>query len=114
MIFYHVFLNDLADTMREAVSYYRTECFHREVITGLKNIADKIDLLSIEMRDVRREIHTMNDNAINLANEAEKISKSISVSIDLQRQSIQETQATRYAIESLHQSVERYNYYRAH
>jgi hypothetical protein len=42
MIFSHVFRNDLADTMREAVNYYETCVFRDKVIRGINNIIAKI------------------------------------------------------------------------
>jgi len=105
LIFSHVFRNDLADTIREAVSYYETCVFRDKVIRGIKNIASKIDQLLFAADAIKDEIHTMNDSVSQLVRSAE-------TSNELQAQSIQESRATRYAVERLNYSVERYNYYR--
>ncbi len=105
LIFSHVFRNDLADTMREAVSYYETCVFRDKVIRGIKNIANKIDQLLFAADAIKDEIYTMNDSILQLV-------RSTETSNELQAQSIQESRATRYAVERLNYSVERYNYYR--
>ena len=105
LIFSHVFRNDLADTMREAVSYYETCVFRDKVIRGIKNIANKIDQLVFAADAIRDEIHAMNDGISQLVRSTES-------SNELLAQSVQESRAIRYATESLNNSVKMYNYYR--
>ncbi len=112
MIFVHVFRNDLADTMREAVTYYETQCFRNGVIRGLNNIAAQIGQLANAVRCVGEDIREINYNTSQLVRGTESVIENQRSIIDNQRVAIAETQATRYAVESLRYSHERYHAYR--
>ena len=116
----YIFRNNLADTMSQAVLLYEDRVFKGEVIRGVQKMYEMLGNLSHSMKaieyhflEIRREINTM-------TSEVCKISEHLYESSELQKDMLNESRATKYAIESvqrsnelllLHQNQQRGTYY---
>lgn len=80
--FDQIFRNDLADTMREAVTIYEERVFRGEVIRGIDKIYDKLSELAETMANIqkilyriKKEIHLMRDDVCSMATNMDSLQK---------------------------------------
>lgn len=111
------FKNDLVDTIREGIEYYETRVFRNRVIKGIQNICSRIDELTSTVRAIGRDILDIRDRIDGLNSNAEEIITGLTRTEALQNkalaihnEALNNTKATRYAVESIRDSTRRYNY----
>lgn len=125
----HIFRNDLADTMRQAILIYDERVFRGEIIKGIENIYNMLGNLAATMsniesvlRDIKSDVHTMSNDVFNISHNMEILArtqeKMLDETIDAnraaankQQELIAETRATRYAANAVQESNRKYEWY---
>ena len=107
----HIFKNDLADTVRDAVLLYKDWVYHELIITGLDNIYKMLGNLSESMQYMQRTLESIDQSVSAMSDDMTRLIGLQKESNRTQEQILQESQATRSATESIRQSNEKYEWY---
>ena len=136
VILHSIFSNDLADTMREAILLYEEKVFRGELLRGidqiynmLGNLAYSMHAIESRLTEVKKGIDNIHRETISLSNQLygiddtmkqyskqqqeahlEKLKQGEAIRKN-QEKLIQETEATRYATESVAQSQKTVEWY---
>ncbi|MBQ8382765.1 MAG: hypothetical protein IJX47_06125 [Clostridia bacterium] len=115
----HIFRNNLADTMREAILQYEERVFRGEIVKGMDNIVAAIDRLSStfssSMSYLGSVVREVNTNVSNLSSDLYTLTKQVAngqqTQINASEKLIHETQLSRYATEQLIESNKKLAWY---
>ena len=107
----HAFRNNLADTIREAVLYYEELLFRGEVVRGINNIYSRLGELLNTLNDVRDGLYEIQREVSDIKEDIHTFAITSSKSLTIQKQILDETQATKMAIQAAKESYERSIYW---
>ena len=107
----HIFKNDLADTVRDAILLYEDWAFKGKIITGFDNIYKMMGNLSESMQYMQRTLDSIDQSVSSMSNDMTRLIGLQKESNRTQEQILQESQATRSATESIQRSNEKYEWY---
>ena len=107
----HIFQNNLADTMREAILLYKNWLFQGMIIEGIDkiyslmgNLSDQMKYMQITLDNIEENTNSMYNDLSNLLELQEKQGRT-------QEKLLEESKCTRYAAESIKRSNEKYEWY---
>lgn len=107
----HIFRNDLADTMREAILLYEERAFRGEVLRGMQNIASHLSNLSGVMLTLRADMDRIGRDVALMSGDLSRVYEQNRIfAADVARQNdriYEETKLHRYAVEALEKSNQR-------
>lgn len=107
----HIFRNDLADTMREAILLYEERAFRGEVLRGMQNIASHLSNLSGVMSTLRADMDRIGRDVALMSGDLSRVYEQNRIfAADVARQNdriYEETKLHRYAVEALEKSNQR-------
>lgn len=115
MVLRHIFRNDMADTMREAIKIYEERVFRNEVLVGFRNIYEGLGSLSASMGFMQKTLEGIRDNISLVDSDIRNLSTLVEQGNWLQAEAISQTasaqsnmiayaQSTQYATEALRDS----------
>ena len=115
MVLRHIFRNDMADTMREAIKIYEERVFRNEVLVGFRNIYEGLGSLSASMGFMQKTLEGIRDNIRLVDNDICNLStlveqgnwlqaEAISQAASAQANMISYARSTQYATEALRDS----------
>ena len=107
----HIFRNDLADTVREAVLMYKEWVFQGKVIEGLENIYNMLGNLSATMQYMQRTLDSIDRNVSAMADNMDTMIDLQKENNRTQEQILRESECTRHAAEAIRTSSERCEWY---
>ncbi len=107
----HIFKNDLADTVRDAILLYEDWAFKGKIITGFDNIYKMMGNLSESMQYMQRTLDSIDQSVSSMSNDMTRLIGLQKANNRTQEQILQESQATRSATESIQRSNEKYEWY---
>ena len=107
----HIFNNDLADTVRDAVLLYKDWVYHELIIIGIEKIYEMLGNLSASMQYMQRTLESIDQSVSAMSDDMTRLIGLQKESNRTQEQILQESQATRSATESIRQSNEKYEWY---
>jgi len=90
-----IFINDQADTMREATLLCDAKIRHDDVMTAFRELAETMHGIRSTLEYISREVSMMSQDVFQMAQTHKDL--------------LSETQSARYAAEAVHQSVENLN-----
>ena len=106
-----VFINDKADTMREATLLCDTELRHADLIGKLSDISFALQRISTTLQSMNFLLCSINQNIITMRRDIFDISLTLN-SIEAQNMDLLvEAESTRYATESIKESMDNINHY---
>ncbi len=100
----HIFRNDLADTMREAIANYEERVYRGEVVRGINAIVSRLDHLTGLMSDLGRQLGRLQTEVSMMSNDVYSMAERQSHTQD---QILEETRLRRYATEELNKNAEK-------
>lgn len=124
-----IFENDQADTMREATLLYDERLFRGEVLRGIDNIysmlgnlvcsmqaienrlievRESVDKACVELRTISNQIYNIEQRELE---HKERVYKILEKQVSLQEDILKQSESTRYAMESLNYSSQKYDWY---
>lgn len=101
----HIFRNDLADNMRDAVLQYEERVTSKAIIKGMSNIISRLDRLGSSMAYLTNEIHSVNENVYSMRQEIATLANAAAESSKINQNILQESKATRYATQSMQDQI---------
>ena len=107
----HIFRNDLADTVRDAVLMYKEWVFQGKVIEGLENIYSMLGNLSATMQYMQRTLDSIDRNVSAMADNMDTMIDLQKENNRTQEQILRESECTRHAAEAIRTSSERCEWY---
>lgn len=107
----HIFKNDLADTVRDAVLLYKDWVYHETIIVGIENIYQMLGNLSASMQYMQRTLESIDQSVSALSDDMTRMVGLQKESNRTQEQILRESQCTREATESIRRSNEKYEWY---
>ena len=115
MILDQIFRNDLADTMREAITIYEERVFRGSVIRGMDKIVSMLGQLSSDMSAISLKLDMINNNVAHMSSDLNRFNQRIADEGARNRAAteelINETKLGRYTNEKLLESNKRLEYY---
>ena len=111
IVFDHVFRNDLADTMRQAVFYYEEKKYRTMVLRGIDSIYQMLGKMAEVMMDVRTVLNDISGNVTRMCYDLGEQIDNQSRMAYAQEELARETKATRYAIERHNAAQQAHNDY---
>ena len=107
----HIFENDLADHMREAVLLYREWLAQERIIAGLENIYKMLGQLSSQMQYMQLTLESIDSSVNSICSDMGKLVTLQKQNNKTQEQILRESESTRVATEAVRRSNEKYEWY---
>lgn len=107
----HVFRNDLADTVRDAIFYYEEKKFRELVVRGVNDIFVMLQNMANVLYDVKDLLQNIDLQTATLSNDVQAIAAQQYESNVLQRENIAINKARKYADEAFYASQICHNEY---
>lgn len=107
----HIFENDLADHMREAVLLYREWLAQERIIAGLENIYKMLGQLSSQMQYMQLTLESIERGVNSICSDMGELVTLQKQNNKTQEQILRESESTRVATEAVRRSNEKYEWY---
>ena len=104
----HIFQNDLADTMRDAVLLYKNWLFQGMIIQGMEKIYSMVGNLSAQMQYMQTTLDNIESQTASFYDDLNDLFEKQG---QTQEKLLEESRCTRYAAESIKRSNEKYEWY---
>lgn len=107
----HIFRNDLADTVREAILLYEEWVFRGVIVKGIENIQKMLGNLSSQMQYMQQTLDSIDANVSSICSDMYRMVEFQESHNRTQEQILLETQCSRQATEAIKRSNEKYEWY---
>ena len=107
----HIYRNDLADTIRDAILMYKEWVFRGDILQGMDNIIKMLGNLSAQMQYMQQTLDSIDATVSSMCSDMHRMIELQVVQNNTQEQILRETQCTRQATIAIQHSNEKYEWY---
>ena len=111
VVFDHVFRNDLADNVRQAVAYYEEKKYRDMVLRGIDNVFQMLGKMAEVMLDVRQILVGISGDVERMSYDMNELLDNQSRMAQTQKAVLQESKASRYAAQQHYAAQQAHNDY---